>query len=361
MIEIFECPGNEAAEWNRFVSGHIRSTYAHRYEMKTVIEKTYGNKTVYLCAREDGKMAAVFPLVIMPGFRGGKSFVSVAYNSYGGILRSGGDEAEIRRAFLGYIRGKYPECATIEERSIAWEEDDYHSDGCPTAEATTSGAITSEVTMICDISEFSAPDRFLGKVDGKKRNQIRKGMKQGFASSWDKGLLGRLYEIYLVNMGAKGTPVHPVGLYENILESFGDDCELLTVLDKGKVVGGFIGIRHNGMFTTLMASVLSEYNALCANDFLYWEWITHAIETRLSFFDFGRSEAGSGTYRFKKQWATRQYRLNYTRYKADGSPLAGTSMKAYRGGWGKLFSSLWKKAPLAAQRRLGPGIRRFMP
>ena len=51
MIKVSECSYQDAKEWNNFVFNHPKSTYAHRFEQKYVIEETYGNKTIFLCAR----------------------------------------------------------------------------------------------------------------------------------------------------------------------------------------------------------------------------------------------------------------------------------------------------------------------
>ncbi len=347
MVEIFECDYRDAKEWNEFVFNHTKSTYVHRFEQKYIIEQTYGNKTIFLCARHSDGIVGIFPLVLIPGLK--RSCISVAYNSYAGILALDNiiSGSLLRKLFLEYIKKKYPYCKIIEERILEW--------------CLSKKLLSNEVTMIIDFSRYKTIDEVFRSIRGKKRNQIRKGQKQNFKISWDITNLDKLYEIYAFNMGKKGTPVHPKKFYKNILRHYNKDCSVLTAVHEGKVVGGLIAIKHNKIFTVLMASTIPDYNKLCVNEFLYWEAISYAFKNNFLFFDFGRSEVGSGTYKFKKQWATKEYKLNYIRYTQDGIFLSSTSSTLYRGTYGKVFSNIWKQIPFSIQLLIGPYVRRWIP
>ena len=94
---------------------------------------------------------------------------------------------------------------------------------------------------------------------------------------------------------------------------FGDDCEVLTVIDAG---------RHGRCRSVLSFyfrdEVLPYYAGdavaardLAANDFKYWELMRRACERGLRVFDYGRSKRGTGSFDFKKNWGFEPQPLHY--------------------------------------------------
>jgi serine/alanine adding enzyme len=61
------------------------STFYHQIGWKSVVEKTYKHKPVYLIAKEEGEIKGVLPLSSMKSMFFGKKLVSVPFAPYGGV------------------------------------------------------------------------------------------------------------------------------------------------------------------------------------------------------------------------------------------------------------------------------------
>jgi hypothetical protein len=75
-------------------------------------------------------------------------------------------------------------------------------------------------------------------------------------------------------------------------------------------------------------------------------------------FDFGRSTAGSGTYRFKSQWGAkpRQLHWHYILPPGKSVPMLNQTNSRYA-----LAAALWKRLPLWCANLIGPQIIRNLP
>ncbi|MCP4632291.1 MAG: GNAT family N-acetyltransferase, partial [candidate division Zixibacteria bacterium] len=106
------------------------------------------------------------------------------------------------------------------------------------------------------------------------------------------------------------------------------------------------------------ASAYRKYLKLCPNNLLYWEVIKRCISRGSSYFDFGRSSEGAGTYRFKKQWMKKpkeqiwQYKL----LKIDELPELNPNNPKF-----KLAINIWRRLPLPIANFLGPKIITKLP
>ena len=70
-------------------------------------------------------------------------------------------------------------------------------------------------------------------------------------------------------------------------------------------------VAHRDTLMDPWASSLRRHFALCPNQVLYWEALRRAIASGLKRFDFGRSQWGSPTFRFKEQWGAKPVALRY--------------------------------------------------
>jgi hypothetical protein len=91
---------------------------------------------------------------------------------------------------------------------------------------------------------------------------------------------------------------------------------------------------------------------------MYWEMIRYAIRGGFRRFDFGRSTAGEGTYRFKEQWGAKPVQLHW-QYLVRGKgqvPELSPGNPKYR-----LAIKVWQRLPLRIANALGPPIVRNIP
>lgn len=324
-----------------FIVGHPESTYCHRAEWRGIVESAYGLDTKQISLHRDSECIAVLSAVVMPTLLAReKRAVSQAFCNYGDILvKPGEDQDELRAACLQYLASQGLRKVEVRKKTAAPGESD-------------------EVTLILELPENA--DILWRQVGDKVRNQIRKAEKTGLVTRWGKEQIGELYDIYAANMGRLGTPVHAREFFEAIVAKFGDDADVLTVRLEDKAIGGMLLIKHRDTWADPFASSLPGYQRHNPNMLLYWEALRRACGQGVRFFDFGRSHAGSGTDRFKRQWGALAYPLDYRTY-IDGIATDAASTKLYRGSAGRLVSMAWQKLPQGLQRRLGPKLRRHIP
>jgi FemAB-related protein (PEP-CTERM system-associated) len=196
------------------------------------------------------------------------------------------------------------------------------------------------------------------QLSPKVRNQVRKGQKQSLVVAWGREeLLADFYAVFSQNMRDLGTPVYGRELFDAMLREFDNHCEICVVRAGQAPVAGGILIHGRGMTQVPSASSLKAFNPTCANMLLYWELLARSIDRAQRIFDFGRSTAGSGTYRFKQQWGAAPVPAIWQVYLRQGR---ATELRPECGSF-QLASRVWRKLPLAMTRWLGPHIVRGLP
>lgn len=194
--------------------------------------------------------------------------------------------------------------------------------------------------------------------DAKLRNQIRKAQRAAFRVRWGAEHIDAFCRVMLENMRDLGTPMRAVGWYRALLAALGERAAVLVIERAGEPVGGMFLVAHRGWAMDIWASSLRRHFAHCPNQLLYWEALQEAIRRGLRGFDFGRSQVGTGTYRFKEQWGARAVPLYYQYQLAAGAAPPSFAAQQQRLG---LAVQLWQRLPLPLARLLGEPIRRRFP
>jgi FemAB-related protein (PEP-CTERM system-associated) len=204
----------------------------------------------------------------------------------------------------------------------------------------------------------ATPAALWEQLNGKVRNQVRKGQKGGFTVHWGGAeLLGEFYDVFSHNMRDLGTPAFGRGLFAAALRQFPDRSELCMVRDGARPAAAALLLHGHGVTEVPSASSLRAYNPRCANMLLYWHLLERATERRQEVFDFGRSSEDSPTYRFKKQWGAAPCPAEWQYHLRRGSvgELRPDSPRYRR------LVALWQRLPLWVARRLGPRVVRGIP
>ncbi len=347
--------GEEKA-WDAYVQKHSESTLCHLSGWRNVIENTYGHRSYYLVAENDGPgIAGVLPLVHIKSIFFGNSLVSMPFLNYGGFLAENQQAGELllkeAKRLCGEIGVKNIELRHIDPVSWldakGWES----SEGPP----SISQGIR-KVRMLLDLPESSA--KLFESFKSKLRSQIRKPQKEGLvAFIGGADLLGDFYHVFSINMRDLGSPVHAKRLFENMIIEFGDSVKLGIVKhNKIPTAAGLI-FCFRDVVEIIWASSLREYNHLSPNMLLYWSILQHVTDSGYRYFDFGRSTPDEGTYKFKEQWGAKPRQLHWYNISSRDRVvnLVNANMDS------DLFSfavAMWKKIPLAAANILGPIIRK---
>jgi hypothetical protein len=154
-----------------------------------------------------------------------------------------------------------------------------------------------------------------------------------------------------------GTPTQSKRLFHAIARTFGDDVWFGCAYLDGQPIAGGCAFRWGNEIEMTWASSLRAYNKVSPNMLLYWSFMERAVGAGLRTFNFGRCTPDGGTYRFKKQWGSRDEPLWWYDFSNRGTATTPSPDDgAYA--WGP---RVWKKLPTAVATAIGPRIVRYIP
>ena len=189
------------------------------------------------------------------------------------------------------------------------------------------------------------------------RNRIRKADKNHLSVDMGHHLLDEFYAVYSQNMRDLAFPVFDKKYFSSILSIFKKQVDIIIV-KKRKPMGCMLTFSAGDTLADYYVSTIREYNKYSPNNLLYWTAIKCAIQNGCRFFDFGRSQYGSGTFEFKKRWGAKENTLyyHYPYQRNDSMPSVSNEAKKL-----KTAMNIWKRLPLSIANFLGPFVRKNIP
>ncbi len=332
-VRSFE-PGDEAS-WDRYVldrRGHFGLSLA----WKEIMSAGHGCRARYFTVEDGGERRGVMPLFQKEN--GGRALFSAP----GGLLA---DDDAAAAALLARARELVAEegldYLELRDQARAWP-----------------GLATNEenVTMVLPLAR--GPKEQLAEFSSHVRNRIAKGESAGLTARWGRDQLGRFHALFVEGMRDLGTPVRGIEHFSRLAGILGDKADVLIVERAGEAVGGLLCVEHAGTLSVPWTCSLRRHFASCPNHVLYWEAAKRAISRGLERVDFGRAQAGSSVFQFKKKWGALPVPLyyQYVLGKAAEMPTVAGQKARYRSA-----AAIWKSLPLFAARALGDAARRRFP
>jgi FemAB-related protein (PEP-CTERM system-associated) len=326
--------------WDAFVADCPDATFFHRAGWKRVIEETLGHQTYFLYAEDAaGAIVGVLPLVFIRSALFGRSLSSTAFCVYGGpaVTAPGAADALTARAVeIGErLRVDHIEFRGRQASQVGWQR--------------KSGLyVTFRKAIDPD------PDKNLLAVPRKQRAMVRKGIALGLTSDIDADV-DRLHHIYAESVRNLGTPVFPKRYFTALQREFGDDCEVLSVVNQGRPVSSVLSFFFRDEVLPYYGGGTLAAREVAANDFMYWEVMRRAAARGSRLFDFGRSKLGTGAFSFKTHWGFVPEPLDYEYFllRSKELPDVNPLNPKYR-----LFIEAWKRLPLPVANLVGPWIAR---
>ncbi|MEL7185045.1 MAG: FemAB family XrtA/PEP-CTERM system-associated protein [Pseudomonadota bacterium] len=330
--------------WDGFVAASDAAEPYHPYEWRSVFERVFGHNCIYLTARnEGGDVVGILPLVQLRSRLFGNFLVSVPCFNYCGALAQ--DAAVLQELVAAAWR-------TAEELGASHVEMRHSADvklELPYRD--------DKVAMRLRLPESS--DELWKGFSSKLRAQIRRPTKAGaICEQGGLELLDDFYAVFSRNMRDLGTPVFPKDLFRQMCESFPEQTRLFVVRIDGQAAAAGVTYGFRDRLEIPSASSLREYNKVSVNMLLYWTVLQYAIDSGYRVFDFGRSTADAGTYRFKKQWGAEPASLHWHYCLRPGDKLPALNPQNARF---RLATKMWQRLPLAVANSLGPRIVRNLP
>jgi FemAB-related protein (PEP-CTERM system-associated) len=324
------------SRWDEFVTACPEATFFHRAGWKTVIERAFGHRTMFLYAEAGGRIEGVLPLAEVKSVLFGHALVSLPFCVYGGIAAASArarnllGEAAVSQAEAW--RGGHLEYRSLTPHNPDWEHSDLY--------------VTFRKPIDPDV------ERNLNQIPRKQRAMVRKGIKAGLKSEIDEGV-ERFFAAYSHSVHRLGTPVLPKRYFRTLAEVFGADCDILTVTQGQDLIASVMSFYFRDEVLPYYGGGTDKAREVAGNDFMYWELMRRACERGLRVFDYGRSKRGTGSFDFKKNWGFEPQPLHYEYRLIRGKrvPEHNPLNPKYR-----LFIKLWQQLPLPVANLIGPYI-----
>lgn len=331
---------DEVSRLDAWIMAHEQGLPFHRPNWLLAIEEATGQRAHCLIAERAGDIAAILPFHLVHSPLFGRALVSSAFAVGGGIVSNSATATQRLAAEICGLAERWS-CPTVELRGGSmpgrcWiEKRDSHANFLKPLQAD------SEAELLA--------------IPRKQRAEVRKGLENGLAvvTGRTERDLDWHYRVYAESVRNLGTPVYPKGLMAAVLQRFGEDADILTVLHEGQPVASVFSLYHKGIVMPYWGGGVWDARRLRANDVMYYALMDHARNRRCTHFDFGRSKTDSGAYHFKKNWGFEPEPMAYAIHTADGQEPRDINPNSpkYRA-----QIALWQKLPLPVANYLGPWI-----
>jgi FemAB-related protein (PEP-CTERM system-associated) len=326
----------EASKWDEYVVPRA-SGVTDLYAWRRVVREAYGIRSHFLAATDGDRIVGALGLYEIKHRIFGNYLTTAVFGNDGGLHF---DTTEARDLLTNEARKLADD---LDAKYLVIRSRGLELDGFRISR--------DYLTAIVDLD--AGADALWRRLPAKTRNQIRRGMKEGFTIETGAPQLGAFFDVFHEHMRDLGSPAHSLKYYEKIVEHLGDRADFLVVRDGSKVVAGAMLCSVNNTAMNLHTVSLREFNQRCPNYFLYWRMMESSSQSGLQWFDMGRSRAGSPQLRFKSNWNPKEVTLTYNYFlrKMTDLPDIDPRNPKYR-----LQIALWQKLPLRVTKALGPRL-----
>lgn len=330
---------SDRVAWATFVQACPDASFFHRIEWREIIENVFGHRTHYLLAERSGQVVGVLPLAHVRSRLFGNSLVSLPFAVYGGVATSDADACGALHVAATELADKlqvdHLELRNRVQRETSWPRQDLY--------------VTFRKTIVRDV------DANMRSIPRKQRAMVRKGIQRGLTSQIDADISG-FFSLYADNAHRHGTPPFPKAYFAALQSTFGDACEVMTVLGANRrPLSSVMSFYFRDEVLPYYAGDVADARECAANDFKYWELMQRAGERGCVVYDYGRSKRGTGSFDFKKNWGFEAQPLyyEYKLLRRSSVPQNNPSNPKYRA-----LIKLWRRLPRPVVNALGPAIAR---
>jgi FemAB-related protein (PEP-CTERM system-associated) len=330
---------SDEQRWDEYVNRSMDGTFFHLSGWRRIISECLGHSTFYMYAEHDGKIAGVLPLARIKSWLFGDALISSPFLVYGGPLAEspGALHALVQEA-SGLAKNLGVDYVELRNRSPVTQ--------WPAKESY----VTFRKNMAND------PEDNFRAIPRKQRAVVRKAIKKGLTADFESDV-NNLYTVLSDCKRNLGTPFFSRKYLAVVKETFGEQCEILTIRYRREVLSSVMSFRYMNEILPYYGGGGVAARQFGANDFMYWKVMEGACQKGVEVFDFGRSQKGTGAYNFKKYWGFEPVPLSYEYLlvRSNSIPQLDPSNKRY-----KFLINVWSKLPLQVSRVLGPPIARLL-
>lgn len=331
---------SEGARIDAFVAAHPEAEPFHRPQWSLAVEQGCRQRAHYLLAETGGVLAGCLPLIEMRSRLFGNALVSVGFGTGGGPL-SEDSRAAARLVEAGWALARRLGCGTMELR------------GGPLLEGWT-----AETGVYADFAKpLPQGDEAILKAIKRRHRAIRRAQAFDFEIRCGRSEADRaaFYRVYSESVRNLGSPVFPRALFSAMLDRFGEDADILTVVKDGEPTASLLSFYFKGCAYAYWGGGTHAARDCFANELMYYQSMCHASRRGCTRYSFGRSKVGTGPYSFKMNWGIDPRPLVYSVRTADGGKARSVNPLNPRY---RLQVAAWQKMPLWLANRLGPVLAR---
>jgi len=340
-IALFELEDDYSIQWDAFVHEHPQGSIFHLLCWRRTIEKTYGYTAKYFYTKRGEQWTGVLPCFVVGEAPFPKALVSVPVAVGGGILAKESETASLLRS----AAREYAEKEKLEY--VEYKTETPVFDDLPTKDG---------LYYRFEQELFGDRDKQLKAIPRKTRAVVRTGQKANLKGVYTRDVLDSFYDLYTLSLRALGTPTFPKALFRNAL----DECrsDFVCIREAGRIVGIVLNFYYKDIMMPFFAGTLPEARNAGVNNYMYWHMLETGYDLGYRTFDFGRSKANTGAFKFKKNMGMTpiELRYQYDLLKRDEIPQVNPNNPKY-----DRAIRLWRKLPLVATQKLGPMIQRRIP
>jgi FemAB-related protein (PEP-CTERM system-associated) len=332
----------DAAAWDRYVSGHANGTVFHSCIWLDILNRSYAKPFHHLAVKENGQIQGLVSLYTVRSLSGKKSLCSLPHTAYGGMLTNSVDVArQLQEASLTLARQEGADMVQLRNTSPSGL-------GLPTSDLY--------VQFSKPLPETEAA--CLESIPRKSRATVRKAMQNHGLTFEVNRDVDLLWHLHAVNLRKLGTPVFPKSFFRTIMEVMGERADILFVKHQGKPVAGVMNFYFRDVCNPYFSGSLPESNATGANNYMYYALMCHALKQGYKQFDFGKSRKGSGSYNFKSNMGFEPKDLAFEYIFLNGGIIPNFNPSNPKLA---VFLKLWGMQPLWTSKIIGPILNRFLP
>lgn len=339
-MRITELTSENKKAWDAFVASADGASFFHRSAWQEVLEKSFGHRTHFLCAADNGAIMGVLPLTHINSRLFSNALISNPFCVSGGPVAASKDIEEVLLAqaetMSDSLNVDYLEIRDYPSQRPHWhhKEDLYANFERP-------------------ILEDAEED--LKQIPRKQRAVVRKALKNDALDITIDDTCDDFYDLYAFSVRNLGTPVFAKSYIQNLLHAFGQDVDILTVRHHGQAVSSVLSFYHKDKVLPYYTGSTFDARKLGSNDLMYWKLMRHGHDRGCRIFDFGRSKAGTGPYSFKKNWGFTPRPMVQSFYLKDGQELPNLNPTNPKY---QMFINMWKRLPVPVANTIGPFLIR---
>lgn len=279
-------PSDEPS-WQTYLNSYPDATIYHTLEWRDIIHYEYGFETLYLLAKEGGKVVGILPMFLVKNLRG-RRLVSLPFSIYGGPLGDTGEVVSVLiEKSIELVRNGTASSLEIRPHKAIGDN---------------IGLVSSEWGIGTNIDLTVGIDAlWKGLTD---RNDVNRAIRKGlnFRISDSEGIEG-FYRLQLMTRKRFGLPTPTLKYYKSFFEKMPGMVKLALVENGNSPVAGGIFFSHKK--TVLYVLGASDHRCLSSrpNDLLIWEMIKWGSENGYKTLDLGVvPTAYKGLISFKTKW-----------------------------------------------------------